>query len=213
MILQTEVMGLIPTNAYFYIDDASRHGFLIDPGAEPEKLLRIIEKRQFIIEKILLTHGHFDHIGAVPELREQLHVPVCMHTNGKDYAESTAWNLSEDFGLPMTLKDVTYLADNSEITLNENPDFCVRLLSVPGHTTDGTTYYADKDHTAFVGDSIFRGSYGRTDLYGGDETLLLRSIVKKIFTLPDDTVLLSGHSEPTTVKEEKTRPWFAPLLL
>ena len=212
MILQTEVMGLFPTNAYFYIDDASQHGFLIDPGAEPKRLLQIIEKRHLTIEKILLTHGHFDHIGAVPELQQTLRIPVCMHTNGKDYAKSAEWNLSESFGLPMTLEDVTCLPDGSEISLTANPDFHVTLLSVPGHTTDGATYYAEKDHAAFVGDSIFQGSYGRTDFYGGDETLLFRSIVKKIFSLPDETVLLSGHSGPTTVKEEKTRPWFAEYL-
>lgn len=213
MILQTEVMGFIPTNAYFYIDERSRHGFLIDPGEEALRLLNIIQERQFTIEKILLTHGHFDHIGAVPELQEKLRIPVCMHTNGKDYAENAKWNLSESFGLPMTLKNVTYFADNSEISLEANPAFRVKLLSVPGHTTDGAIYYAEQDHAAFVGDSIFQGSYGRTDFYGGDEILLFRSIVRKILSLPDDTVLLSGHSGPTTVKEEKTRPWFAEYLV
>lgn len=209
MILQTEVMGEIPVNSYFYIDDASRHGFLIDPGSDAEKLRRIIVERKFTIEKILLTHGHYDHIGAVGELQEALGIPVCMGENGKDYAENPTWNLSASFGSPITLKDAAYLPDGTRIGLAANPQFYVEVIAAPGHTTDGSVYYTAKDQAAFVGDSIFQGSYGRTDLYGGDEEQLFRSIVKNILSLPDDTILLSGHSGPTTVGDEKKRPWFA----
>ncbi len=209
MILQTEVLGEIPVNSYFYIDDISHHGFLIDPGSEADKLLRIIEERQFTIEKVLLTHGHYDHIGAVADLQKALQVPVCMGEKGADYAENPTWNLSSSFGAPITLKDAAYLPDGTRIGLAANPQFYVELIAAPGHTTDGAVYYAAKDQAAFVGDSIFQGSYGRTDLYGGDEEQLFRSIVKNILSLPDNTILLSGHSGPTTVKEEKKRPWFA----
>ena len=204
MVLLTEVQGIFPTNAYFYIDDESKHGFLIDPGAEASKLLGIIDERQFTIEKILLTHGHFDHIGAVNELQQKLNIPVCMQKNGRDYALNIKWNLSDQFGLDIILNDVTYLDDYSDIILSANPDFKLKLIPTPGHTTDGAVYYSDKDGVAFVGDSIFKMSYGRTDFYGGNEQTLMESITKKILTLPDETFLLSGHSEPTTVKFEKT---------
>ena len=204
MVLLTEVQGIFPTNAYFYIDDESKHGFLIDPGAEASKLLEIIDERQFTIEKILLTHGHFDHIGAVNELQQKLNIPVCMQKNGRDYALNIKWNLSDQFGLDIILNDVTYLDDYSDIILSANPDFKLKLIPTPGHTTDGAVYYSDKDGVAFVGDSIFKMSYGRTDFYGGNEQTLMESITKKILTLPDETFLLSGHSEPTTVKFEKT---------
>lgn len=208
MILQVEVYGFLETNTYFYIDDNTQHGFLIDPGAEASKLLRIIDEKKFAIEKILLTHGHFDHIGAVNSIREKLNIPVIMQKNGKIYAENPYWNLSAHFGLNMTLDDVTYLDDGAEIALNANSDFKVKLISVAGHTTDGAIYYAEKDSVAFVGDSIFLGSYGRVDFPGGDEETLFKNIKTKIFALPDDTVLLSGHSDPTTVAAEKTRSWF-----
>lgn len=208
MILQVEVHGFFATNTYFYIDDETNHGFLIDPGAEPEKLLRIIDEKNFTIEKILLTHGHFDHIGAVNDIRAKLDIPVVMQRNGKIYAENTVWNLSSYFGLDITLDNVTYLDDGAAIILSANPNFKVKLISVAGHTTDGATYYAEKDGVAFVGDSIFLGSYGRTDFPGGDEETLFKNIKTKIFALPDDTVLLSGHSEPTNVAAEKTRSWF-----
>ena len=211
MILPVVVDGLIQTNAYFYIDDESKHGFLVDPGAEAGRLLDIIKTRGFVIEKLLITHGHADHIGAVPELQEKLGIPSCMHENGREYAENTEFNLTREFGAPIKLTNVEFLPDGSEITLSANPKFNLKLLHVPGHTTDGAAFYSEKDGVAFVGDTIFHESYGRTDLYGGDESTLLNSIVKKLFTLPDETVLLSGHSGLTTVKEEKTRPWFAGL--
>ena len=208
MILQVEVHGFFATNTYFYIDDETNHGFLIDPGAEPEKLLRIIDEKNLIIEKILLTHGHFDHIGAVNDIRTKIKIPVIMHKDGKIYAENPVWNLSAHFDLNLTLDNVEYLDDGAEIDLSVNPNFKVKLISVAGHTTDGATYYAEKDGVAFVGDSIFLDSYGRTDFHGGDEETLLENIKTKILALPNDTILLSGHSEPTTVAAEKTRSWF-----
>lgn len=208
MILQATVVQYIPTHAYFYIDDVTKHGFLIDPGAEPDKLLGIIKERGFVIEKILLTHGHFDHIGAVSRLQEVLHIPVAMQKNGAQYTKNPAWNLSAQTGEAIILHDVLFLDDNADITLPANPDFRLHMIPVPGHTADGCIYYSAADHVAFVGDSIFRQSYGRTDLPGGDERQLLTGIAENILTLPDATRLLSGHSGPTTVAAEKTRPWF-----
>ena len=209
MILQTEVRGVFATNSYFYIDDETRHGFLIDPGAQADELLKIIEREKFTIEKILLTHGHFDHIGAVEELQRALKIEVCMQKNGREYAENPVWNLSAYFGLEMTLDDVTYLDDYSEITLSANKNFGVKLIPLAGHTTDGAIYYSAKDNVAFVGDSIFLNSIGRTDFPGGDELTLYKNLQEKIFTLPAATVLLSGHSAPTTVENESARLFFS----
>ena len=208
MILQVPVARYIPTNAYFYIDEDTKHGFLIDPGAEPDKLLEIVKERGFQLEKILLTHGHFDHIGAVNDLQRILKIPVLMQKNGRDYAENPVWNLSAQTGVPITLDDVTYLEDNTDIVLQANPDFRLHMIPVPGHTTDGCMYYNLRDHVAFVGDSIFAGSYGRTDMPGGDTETLMKSIVREILSLPDSTALLSGHSGATTVATEKVQSWY-----
>ena len=202
MILRTEVTGVFATNSYFYVDDETRHGFLIDPGAQADELLKIIEREKFTIEKILLTHGHFDHIGAVNELQARLNVEVCMQKNGRNYVQNPVWNLSAYFNLNMTLDNVTYLDDYSEITLKANKNFGVKLIPLAGHTTDGAIYYSEKDSVAFVGDSIFLNSIGRTDFPGGDARTLYKNLQEKIFTLPAETVLLSGHSDPTTVERE-----------
>ena len=208
MILQVEVHGEFATNSYFYIDDETNHGFLIDPGAEASKLLSVIDRKNFVIEKILLTHGHFDHIGAVDEIQAKLKIPVCMQKNGGAYVKNPVWNLSKFFDEEMTLDDVTFIDDNADITLDANKNFGVKLIPLAGHTTDGAVYYSAKDNVAFVGDSIFLGSYGRTDFPGGDELTLFKNLKEKVLTLPDDTILLSGHSAPTNVKAEKNRYWF-----
>lgn len=208
MIYTVQIGYAIVTNAYFYIDDETNAGFLIDAGAEPEKLLDLIKENNFTIEKILITHGHYDHIGAANVISSELNIPICMQKNGKLYAENPAWNLSKMFDESMTLKNVTYLDDYSEIILNANSNFKLQIIPCAGHTADGAIYYSVKDGVAFVGDSIFKGSFGRTDLPGGDFDTLIKNIKENILTLPDETVLLSGHSPETTVAVEKTRDWF-----
>ena len=203
MILPVEVQGIFPTNSYFYIDDETLHGFLIDPGAEAEKLLKVIDEKNFVIERILLTHGHFDHIGAVESIQDELKIPVCMQKNGGDYVKNPVWNLSSYFDLNMTLKNVTFLEDYSTIDLKTNKTFSLKLIPVAGHTTDGAIYYSESDSVAFVGDSIFLDSIGRTDFPGGNAAQLYHNIEKKILTLPPKTILLSGHSAPTTVEHER----------
>lgn len=203
MIRAVEVGNIILTNAYFYIDDETRHGFLIDAGAEAERLLHLINENKFVIEKILLTHGHYDHIGAAAAIQQKLNIPICMQKNGKIYAENPAWNLSSEFGEEIILSNVTYLEDYSEIILSTNENFKFQIIPCAGHTTDGAIFYSAKDNVAFVGDSIFKGSFGRTDLPGGDTETLFKNIKEKILALPDETVLLSGHTPPTTVQNEK----------
>lgn len=208
MILQVVVTQYIPTNSYFYIDEKTNHGFLIDPGAQGDKLKKVAEERGFVIEKILLTHGHFDHIGAVNELQQAWGAEVCMQENGRNYAENPAWNLSNQIGQGITLQDVTYLPDNAIITLQANPEHKLQLIAVPGHTTDGCTYYSEKDGVAFVGDSVFYESYGRTDMPGGDEETLLSNVAKRIMCLPKSTILLPGHDDQTSVEHELNMPWY-----
>ena len=207
MIKAIEVYnGFIPVNTYFYLN-AKGHGFLIDPGAQSDVLSSIIDREKYVIEKILITHGHYDHIGAASELSEKYDAPIVMQCNGRKYAENPRWNLSADFGSPMTLQGVIYPEDFSDVVLSDG-SLGLKLIPTPGHTEDGATYYSERDGVAFTGDTIFCNSYGRTDLYGGDETTLVTSIRRQILTLPQDTILLSGHSEPTTVKDELTRPWY-----
>lgn len=204
-LIAVKLCDTIETNAYFYIDEQTKHGFLIDPAAEPQKLQKIITEQNWIIEKMLITHGHFDHIGAVEALYKELGIPYFAHIEAQKYLTNPQWNLSIWGSKEIILNDACYLHDGDIISLENNPDVKFEVIASPGHTLDGVVYYEAKNKIAFVGDSIFKGAEGRTDLYGGDANALQNSIKKRILTLPDDTVLYSGHSDPTTVKQEKIR--------
>lgn len=205
MILMVPVKGYFEENSYLYIDDDSKHGFLIDPGAEAQRLLEIIAHNQFVIERILLTHGHFDHIGAVRQISQKLNIPVYAHEKAGNYLNDACNNLSALCGPSITIEDWYPLKDGDVISLIDHPSFSLRVLYTPGHTTDSVIFYTEKDGAAFVGDTIFKGSIGNDGYPGGNREQLIASIVSRIFTLPPDTVLYSGHSQPTTVREEKAR--------
>lgn len=205
MIKSLLVHGYFMTNCYLFIDDKTKHSFLIDPGAEPRKIINTINNNDFIIEKILITHGHFDHTAEAERLSAALHAPIYMHEDGKRYAEDTVWNLSAECGLHVELDNVNYFKDDEVFALESNPDFKLKVIHVPGHTPDSVMFYSEKEKTAFVGDSIFSGSIGTSKYYSGNYKDLIDSVFKKILALPDDTVLYSGHSKPTTVGAEKQR--------
>lgn len=193
----------IETNAYFYIDEKSNHGFLIDPGAEADKLISFIKKNNWVIEKILITHGHFDHIGAVETVHKELNIPYYIHQNGKEYLSNPALNLSSYFGAPITLNNAQFLTENDIISLDSNPEIKLKVIHTPGHTQDSVLFYDEQNNLAFVGDTIFKASIGRTDFPGGNGQQLKKSIETKVFTLPEQTALYSGHSDPTTVAAEQ----------
>ncbi len=212
MIYVVPVQGPILTNSYLYADDATQHAFVIDPGFEPERIVAAVRDKGLTVERVLVTHGHFDHIGAARDVAQTLGVPICAGERSRKYFRDPTYNLSRQFfppdGFTIPEDEVTFLADDAVISLSEG-SLALRLVPTPGHTEDGVMYVAEAEpHLAFVGDTIFRASYGATHFPGGDERTLLASIQERILTLPDDTYLLSGHSEPTTVGEEKGRSWY-----
>ena len=202
MIVEVPVRGYFEENCYFFIDDATRHGFVIDPGAQAHKLLELIDQNGWTIEKILLTHGHFDHFGAAAALKKALGTPICAHELAPVFLRDPRLNLSALCGQAMTISESIPLGDGDTIALAADPAFSLTVLHTPGHTPDSVTYWSKKENAAFVGDTIFKGSAGLTRFPGGDASALRRSIAGTIFALPPATVLYSGHSEPTAVGAE-----------
>ena len=206
MVVTVPVKGYFEENAFFFIDEATGHGFAVDPGAEGERLVSLVREHGWILEKILLTHGHFDHTGGVAAMREAFGCPVLAHENAKDYAQNPKWNLSVFCGTPILLDDLTVVRDGDEIPLEADPAVRLRVIHTPGHTTDSVVYYHETGGFAFTGDTIFKGSIGNDRFPGGDLRTMLASIRTRIFTLPPETVLYSGHTGETTVGAEM-RGW------
>ncbi|MDE6301142.1 MAG: MBL fold metallo-hydrolase [Muribaculaceae bacterium] len=203
MIKELQVQGVFAENTYFYIDEVSRAGFLIDPGAQAGIILDVIRRNGWKIEKILLTHGHFDHMGAAEILREQLAAPIYVYPADERYMTDMRLNLSAGSGQPVQILHYEFLHDGEDIRLKENNSFRLKVIHTPGHTPGSVTFYSEQEHAAFVGDTLYQHGPGLTHFPGGDRRELEDSIVNKILTLPDDTVLLSGHSSPITVRQER----------
>lgn len=203
MVRQLTVYGVYAENCYFYIDDTTKSGFLIDPGAQAGIIYDTIMRNGWTIEKILLTHGHFDHMGAAEVLRTKLVAPIYIYPSDARYLTDTFLNLSGNTREPVTVTHYEELYDGEEIRLKANSGFSLKVIHTPGHTPGSVTFYSHNDGVAFVGDTLYEHGTGLTNFPGGNRQQLEESIVNKILTLPPDTVLLSGHSSPITVEEER----------
>ena len=162
MITRIEVSTPDIENTYLDIDPETKHGFLIDPGAAPDQIADAIRSGGFTIEKILLTHGHFDHIGAIDAIREAFgHPPVYIHEAGLRYLSSTFFNLSGPMGRPFTVEGAIPFQDGAVFSLQSNPAFSLRAIHVPGHSEDSTLLYSESGGYAFSGDTVFQAGMMR----------------------------------------------------
>ena len=203
MVIRYQVRDMIDVNCYLYVDEESGHCFLIDPGAQGEELLSQIRERGWTIEKILLTHGHFDHIGGLAVLGEREGIPVWIHEAGEAWLTDPVLNLSAEFPKQITYHGANHFRDGDVFQLESDPSWALRVISTPGHTPDSVVLYDEKRGIAFTGDTIFKDGRGNDAFPGGDGALMVRSIRERIMTLPGETVLYPGHGEETTVAEEK----------
>ena len=203
MIRELQVQGVFAENCYFYIDAHTKAGFLIDPGAQAGLIYDAIVRNGWNIEKILLTHGHFDHLGAAEILREKLAAPIYIYPSDARYLTDTYLNLSGNYREPITVPHYEELYDGEIIRLKANSGFYLKVIHTPGHTPGSVTYYSPNDRAAFVGDLLYQHGPGLTNFPGGNRRVLEESIINKILTRPADTLLLSGHASPITVGEER----------
>ncbi len=203
MIRELTVHGVFAENCYFYIDDVTKSGFIIDPGAQAGLIYDTVRGNGWTIEKILLTHGHFDHLGAAELLREKLVAPIYVYPSDARYLTDPYLNLSGNSGRSIVVPHYEELYDGEIIRLKANSEFRLKVIHTPGHTPGSVTYYASEAKAAFVGDTLYEHGPGLTHFPGGDQAALEVSIADKILTLPSDTVLLSGHSSPITVARER----------
>jgi glyoxylase-like metal-dependent hydrolase (beta-lactamase superfamily II) len=199
------VVGAVQTNFYFLYREGSPDTIVFDPADLGDRLYEELDKRGLKVKAIFLTHAHFDHIMGLEALKEKTGAPVYACIHEKNVCESEMLNASMDFGHPLTVSPDHYLEDNEEITV---ADITLKVLHTPGHTEGSCGYYIEDGHILISGDTLFQGSVGRSDFPTGDSQTLLDSIRTRLYTLPDDTTVFSGHGAETTIGYEKKHNWF-----
>ncbi len=187
-------VGFIDVNCYLVPSEADSCLYIIDPGSEPEKILKEFSKAEYKDYRILLTHAHVDHIGAIPELMKKL--PVSKLYLHKD--DIPLYRSPDNCLLPW-IPRVNNLPEPS----NEIGSCEFRIIHTPGHTRGAVCFLFDRLNALFSGDTIFQSSVGRTDLPGGSQASLMDSIRNRIFTLPESLEIFPGHGHSTTVGFEK----------
>ncbi len=192
-------VGPVQENTYVLWNE-KKEGIIFDPGGESKKIISLVEKRGVKPLAVLLTHAHFDHIGAVDDVREKWQIPVYVHKKEKDWLEDPNKNGSAHFMQDITAKKADHLiTEEGELQIGS---ISLQVLETPGHSPGSVSYYVSSMETVYSGDALFAGSIGRTDLYGGNQELLLKSIHDKLLNLPEETMVLSGHGPETAIGAE-----------
>ncbi len=207
--IQTFTSSIFGQNAYLVRCSATGETAAIDPGGEAEAMIAALEESGASLTAIILTHAHLDHIEGVAALAERTGAPIHLHPDDRPLYDAGAQQ-GAMFGHPFRAPPPPdeALRAGQELSLGRC-SFEVR--HTPGHSPGHVTLYSAANGLAFVGDVVFAGSIGRTDLPGGSYEQLMTSIREQVLTLPDDTALYSGHGPVTTVGRERTaNPFLVP---
>ena len=206
MIHEVLPVGVLQCNCSIFGDEQSREAIVIDPGDNISGILALLRKHGLTVKAIVITHAHIDHIGGAQKLKSATGAPVYMNQNDdalQDIMDAqAAWIGMET--PPRT--EIDTLAREGDALRLGTAEF--HILHTPGHTPGSISLWIPSANKLVAGDTLFRDSIGRTDLPGGDERLILRSIREKFLPLPDDAVVIPGHGPNTTIGREKQFNYF-----
>jgi len=206
-------IGIVPVTAFeqnctLIWNEETRSGVVVDPGGDVPRIMQGIEQTGVQVDQILLTHGHLDHVGGAMELKEQLGVDIVGPHKADQFLCNSVEEVAAGYGLPGTFKNVIpdqWLAEGDVVNI-AGAEFDV--YHCPGHAPGHVIFFSQQHRFAHVGDVLFRGSVGRTDLPGGDHEKLIDSIRNKLLPLGDDVSFICGHGPGGTLGEErKTNPF------
>lgn len=204
MIVRKLEVGPFASNCYIVGDQSGGNGIIIDPGAEADMILKTADGLGLKVQLIVLTHGHMDHVGALPEVKKTTGADIAVHSE-----DARSLQVRNPFGLIVggasqsVITADRLLSDGDIILIGDQP---LTVLHTPGHTPGGISIAAEG--LVFTGDTLFNLGIGRTDMPGGSYDQLMASIQTKLMVLPDDTVVYPGHGPETTIaKERQLNPW------
>ncbi len=202
MYIKGIALGPVSANCYIICDENTKIGAVIDPGDYNGALLNEIEKAGIEeLKYILCTHAHFDHIAGAGRLKEKFaEAKIAVGIEDSAALNDDRLSLSAYFGAPFYPCVADEELKNGDVISVGNLNF--NIISAPGHTVGGVLYYEKEQGVLFTGDTLFKGSIGRTDFPGGSSIVLMNTL-EKIKNLPDECVVYSGHGEKTTIKHEK----------
>ena len=209
-LIETFPVGPLQCNCTILADEASGEAIVIDPGDEPSRILRALESAKLRPVALLHTHAHLDHITASRAVKEATGAPIRLHPDDRPLYDALL-EQAAFFGLraEAPLPPDAPLEDRESIRFGR---WTVSAIHTPGHTPGSTCFELLGDQPVlFAGDTLFRRSIGRTDLWGGDSDQILSSIREKLFLLPGDVPVVCGHGPGTTIGEEKRLNPFASL--
>lgn len=201
MIHEILPVGPLQCNCSIIGDENTREGMVIDPGDDISDVLAIVKKHKLQVKQIVITHAHIDHIGGAMKLRALTGAPILLNQN--DYALLKMLDIQATWiGVP----DPGKVEIDRSVTTGETVSagaHTAQVLHTPGHTEGSICLYFANEKKLIAGDTLFAGSIGRTDLPGGDMQKIMRSLHGTVLALPDETVVVPGHGEITTIGEER----------
>jgi glyoxylase-like metal-dependent hydrolase (beta-lactamase superfamily II) len=199
--ISTLNLGMLSTNC-FIVSDENNDCVAIDIGGSSDKFIAYIKENNLNLKAILLTHGHFDHMMGVGEVQREYDIPVYIHKSDVVCFKNPRFNVSYIVGNEYTadIKNIIEIDDNDTINISNISNLRFRVIHTPGHTKGSVCY--DMGDDLFTGDTIFKGSWGRTDFPGGDIDELISSLLR-LKNLDGDRNIYSGHSEVTTLETER----------